>query len=318
MRIVIALVVLGLFGAPGPSWATGSDALRDAALDGMGPRVQQARAGHYQVTAGPAGELAEGTAARLAGLLLAFDGAYRRMWQGQTQGAGPVEDVSVYVFSRPGIMDRALDAAGVSRPPFETGGAYLPSLRALAVASESRLDRVLEGSLLHEAAHLLNREFLGDAPSPWLNEGLAQYCQYSAITDTGEVRLGEVAEGAELRVPQGDTELIYQFVPKRSLSYLLGQFMRDPRLSLGPLLDIRSAPAFYRQEAQLHYASSWTLVHLLAEGRIRRLGPLRPYFFRYVALDRRGDGGREALLDVLGIPLEDLDYAWYRHVKKLR
>ncbi len=314
-----ALVFLAVvLAAPGHAPAAPRASVRAAALAEMGDDPPTARSGRYRVTAGPRASIPEGTATRLAYLLVSFDRAYRRMWQPLDGGRISTGEVEVYLFAGRPAMDRALSAAAVTAPPFETGGAFLPGTSTLLVARESPLDRALEASLLHEAAHLLNGEILGGGISPWLNEGLAQYCQYSAITAAGEVELGTIAGESILRVPRADGEVQYRFVPRRSVSYLLGQFRRDPNLSLGPLLDTRSPGPFYGQEAQLHYAASWTLVHLLADGRIRRIGELRPFLFRYAELEREGGGGRETLLGLLGVSLEDLDDAWYRHVKRLR
>lgn len=314
--LLLAVLATALLPAPARE-TTPPQPLRIAVTAELGADPWAARSGRYHVVAGPRESFDEGAAARLAGLLVSFESAYGRLWRPLGEPATGGNGIDVYVFGDRRALDRVLSAGAVAVPPFETGGAYVPDAAALLVARETPLARSLEASLLHEASHMLNREILGADLSPWLNEGLAQYCQYSAITDGGDVELGTIAGESVLRVPASDGEVEYRFVPRRSLSYLRGQFKRDPDLSLGPLLDIRSPGPFYGREAQFHYAASWTLVHLLAEGRMRRIGELRPFFFRYAAIESRGGGGRETLLGLLGITLEDLDEAWHRHVKRL-
>ena len=56
----------------------------------------------------------------------------------------------------------------------------------------------------------------------------------------------------------------------------------------------------------------------MAEGSLRRAGgDLKPHLLQYAALEQQGSGGLEALLGLLRVPIDDLDYAWFRHVKKL-
>lgn len=197
-------------------------------------------------------------------------------------------------------------------------GVYLEEEHVLAVALESPLERALISNLIHEATHLLNHEMLGATKmSPWFSEGLAQYAQFSKISPEGEIQLGTIDKGSSLRRGEGDEQIVYRFLPQRNISYLMGQFRRRSALSLGPLLAVEDKAAFYAERSHLRYAESWTLVHLLLEGRIRRRTPLRPRFFRYAALEQQGRGGPEALLETLGITLEKLDDQWFRHVKKL-
>lgn len=294
---------------------------RRAAQLELGERPERAEAGRYLVLAAPSPDLPSGLAQRLADLLVRFESAYGRMWSelSPPQRAARHAKVTVYVLAGSDSFRRLGSTLGPD-PRFETGGAYIPECGCLAVAVESRLERVVQAALVHEAAHLLNDELLDPGPvSAWLNEGLAQYAQYSALSDSGDVLLGRLDPGSQLAMKQPDgSELVYQFVPRKSLVYLFGQFRRDPRLSLGPLLDIRSARQFYGEGAQLNYARSWTLVHLMAEGALRRKGPLRPYLVNYAKLEQRGIGGRQELLDTLGLSLEDLDSAWYAHCRKLK
>jgi len=284
-------------------------------LEGGEPRT--AVSGRFQVHAA-------GDPGRLARILSSFETAYRAFWQSHLDGprrdTGAAADrlVSVIVFARPESLRRAASRLGIAQPAFEAGGVFLRESMTIAVVNESALGRVVEAALVHEAAHLLNVEILGPGISPWFNEGLAGYCQYSQLTPDGRLLLGELDEGSELRLPQQDgSEVLYQFVPKKSLSYLMGQFFRNRRLSLGPMLDADSAERFYGENAQLHYAASWTLVHMLAQGRTRRDGALRPKLDRYADLEREARGGRAALLGVMEMSMEELDGAWHRHVKRL-
>ncbi len=282
-----------------------------------GSAVETASAGRYQV--GVHLE-APGLAGRMARLLASFEASYLRMWMGRVALRPAPDRVEVRLLGDPAELRRALASLGESPPSFEPGGAYVRGRGLLLLAVTSRLERGVAAALIHEAAHMLNDSVLeGAGPlTPWLNEGLAQYCQYSEITPEGEVTLGRIDPGSALRVQEGEQEYLHQFIPRKGLDYLLGQFRRDPRLSLGPLLDIAEPRSFYGQRAQLHYAQSWTLVHLLAEAKAWGRGPLRPYLERYVRLEQESGGGRRALLDLLAMPIEDLDSAWYRHVRKMR
>jgi hypothetical protein len=226
--------------------------------------------------------------------------------------------VRIDLFEDPAELRSRLASLGADRLSYEAGGAFLRNPPTLLVLAASPLERVVAANLVHEAAHMLNHSLLGPRISPWLNEGLAGFCQYSAIGPDGAILLGELDRGTSIRVMQGGQEVIHSFEPERSLSYLSGQFARDSKLSLAPTLAISDPAAFYLQEAPLHYAASWTLVHLMAEGSLRRAGgDLKPHLLRYAALEQQGHGGLEALLGLLRVPIDDLDYAWFRHVKKL-
>ncbi|MFQ5700567.1 MAG: hypothetical protein ACE5HU_01845 [Acidobacteriota bacterium] len=259
--------------------------------------------------------------ARLARRLVAFERAYRQLWAGHVKTASDDQEpapVSVLVYPDRKVLRSALSRLSAAAPSFEVGGAYLADARVLAVAYESPLERLLISNLVHEDTHLLNREILGVAGlSPWLNEGLAQYAQFSQLTPEGDFLLGTIDKGSEIRRGEGDDAVTYRFLPWRNLSYMMGQFRRRHHLSLDGLLAVGDDRQFYAEQSHLRYAQSWTLVHLLLDGRMRGRGPLRPRFFQYVSLEQRGMGGREALLDVLDVTMEKLDDAWYRHVKKL-
>ncbi len=279
----------------------------------------------YQVTVHPlpgrqAG--AESLALRMRGLLEALEAAYLGFWSGTvTRGRLP-DAVRVELFEDPHALRERLAAFGAGTLTYEAGGAFIrhshtdpPTLLVLAA---SPLERINAANLVHEAAHMLNHAVLGDALSPWLNEGMAGFCQYSAIGQEGEILLGRLDPGSAITVTQGGQRVTHRFEPARSLSYLSGQFASDSKLSVAPMMRVSAPDAFYRTNAQLHYAASWTLVHLLAEGSVRAAGGrLRPQLMRYAALEQQGRGGVEALLALLQIPLEDLDYAWFRHVRKL-
>ncbi|HET9480763.1 MAG TPA: hypothetical protein VFP98_03330 [Candidatus Polarisedimenticolia bacterium] len=312
--------------------ATGADTGIEEALRaeiGHEPRIWQAVSSRYRIHlwSSESRQEAAGVPApeRLQRILDSLEEAYRHAWGTCVALSEPRPLIRVHVLGDVATLRRVMQRSGMRQPGFETGGFHLPGEGLLVVARESLLERVLEANLVHEAAHMLNRELLGgEAISPWLNEGLAQMSMFSAIEEPGHVRLGRLDEGSRIRVPVepsspgGDDEVVYQFAPLRSVSYLFGQLSRDPGLSLGPMLRIRTAGDFYGARAQLYYAQSWTLLHLLMEGRLRKTGPMRPALCRYLALDREGHGGEAALLGALGTTIEDLDSAWYRHLRKLR
>ncbi|HKY32781.1 MAG TPA: hypothetical protein VJV23_09615 [Candidatus Polarisedimenticolia bacterium] len=294
---------------PGPV----QGALREA-----GEAAERSRAGRYLVVSSPAEGMPSGLAARMASLAERFEHAYRAFWEGRLPLAPAAElpaEVAIVILPGAEPMGRLLGEARVRRPAFEPGGAWLPLHDMILVARTSLLERVLAATVVHETAHMLNERMLrGAGMAWWLDEGLAQFCQYSALDPGGGPRLGTLDEGSVLRVPEGEGEILYQFVPRRSLSYLDGQFRRDPSLSIAQMLaDLDPAP----ERARLREVQAWSFVHLMAVGRTRRQGPLRPRFDRYVAMELAGEGGRQPLLGVLDMSMEELDNLWYRHVMKL-
>ena len=316
-----ALVGSGLFAEPAP--AGQSRSLGESLRAAVGPVLRESTAGRYHLTAGPAGAIEQARVERLVSALADFEQAYRAMWQGQPSLRETTTRVELYLIVEGGRLRQVMKSAGIARPFFEAGGVYLKESATLIIENASQLERSILASLVHETTHFLNHEILqGDAFPPWLNEGLAQYCEYSRYEgeNTGaRYHLGEIDPGSELRVPEGDGETIYQFTPARSLSYLQGQLMRDRSLSLGPLLKTGGGARFYGEGSQLRYAQSWTLVHLLAEGSIRGGGSLRVPFLRYVAMAARGDAmAANSLPKALGMTIEDLDDAWRRHLKRLQ
>ncbi len=281
--------------------------------------VAVGRAGRYEVLASLDAPDA-GAAQRIAVALDRFERAWRAWWDPHLvlRPAREGPGIVVYVYSDRRRLGRALRSLGARLPSFEAGGAWLPDFGAIAIASESRLERALVGSAIHEAAHMLNLVML-DAPrvTPWFSEGLAQFAQFSALDEDGGIRIGAIDSGATLRFRSGDEEILYAFDPRRNLSFLTGQWKRGAGRSLAPLLEATDPDALHRDATGVLHAQAWSLVHLLATGSARGHGSLREGFFRYAALEQAGRGGKDALLATLGLSLEEIERAWYRHVKRI-
>lgn len=129
-------------------------------------------------------------------------------------------------------------------------GYYDPARREI-VTGWADDERRLLGTLLHEAAHVVLRDFLGHSfPPTWLDEGLATYYETAEFDAAGELRVGTM---------------------HRHYADLLARWIRTapaevPDFRSVAVLDFSSFNDETHGLRQRHYALAWSFVYFLLNG----------------------------------------------------
>ena len=117
-------------------------------------------------------------------------------------------------------------------------GFYLPSLNEASIVQWTKRPELTYGVIRHESSHVIMAGLFGSTPR-WFNEGLAEYVELLSVS------------GQHRRVA----------VDKDKLIYLHQQLDRNQLLDLATLWSF-DARQFY-QNARLHYAMAWSVIHFM-------------------------------------------------------
>ncbi len=153
--------------------------------------------------------------------------------------------------------------------PDGTLGMYLPAIRELCVYLHEHRSE-LSNTIRHEAFHQYLHEFLDDAPI-WFNEGYAEFFGFSR-RKLGKSLVGQVGESQATVV----AALVPKFVPLERLFLM--------------------RPTEFMARADVHYAQSWAVVHVLRGAKDATLGSVLD---RYLDALLAGRSQQEAYAAVL-------------------
>ena len=195
-------------------------------------------------------------------------------------------------------------------------GHYGTMFDAIALHTDSDAPGGLGSTLVHEVSHrLVDRRLYGGKSSPatWLSEGLAEYLGRTRIDERGEFEPGVVGAKAIALFRDGKARTDSSDDKARLRGLEKALRARESPIA-GPV--IRADPAdFYGESTLEHYAVSWLVVHWLLHDEDPSVATR---FGEYLALDRRGEGGPEALYRTIGIEETALDAALLAHVGRIR
>jgi hypothetical protein len=215
-------------------------------------------------------------------------------------------------------------------PDLMTGNNPFPGL----MVSPGRLMTAVDGAgllarsdvavLFHSVTHLMHDAVLYDEGvrgSWWVREGIATYLMQTPYREDRSFTLGRVrtSEGYVTDVsPAGRLAATIAFAeePKKSLDDVRAAFRKGRHVPLATLLD-HAADAPWPDTVQRDRAAveSWILIHFLLHGDEESL---RPRLARFLALDRKGQGGAEAFRKVVSGDLERLQPLVFRHARQMR
>jgi len=187
-----------------------------------------------------------------------------------------------------------LDALGAEFQ--NTGGVYIPNRKMLASFLGDREPSDVLHTLYHEGFHQFISYYITSGTPVWVNEGLAQYFEYStwigkkfAVGEAPPTLVGTVKE----MVNRDDC------IP---LAELFGMSYEDWARNL----------VGSRTAAQKQYAQAWSVVYFLVKAKG---GKYEPKLVSYLkALDRGTSFGRAAE-EAFGSDLSSLEKAWKAYVR---
>jgi len=162
-------------------------------------------------------------------------------------------------------------------------------------------DRDLEsvkGTLRHEGLHQVAYQRIHNNLPQWVNEGLAEYFQYSMVTSRG-LEAGLSAPGALLRVQEAIESRSY--IPIHDLLYVTNRDWNE-RVTSG-------------EGASLQYDQAWSVVHFLVHadgGKYERL------LLQFLQECGTGKNAKQATEAVFSTDLQTMERAWVSYVKSLR
>ncbi|TDI42223.1 MAG: hypothetical protein E2P00_06515 [Acidobacteria bacterium] len=215
-------------------------------------------------------------------------------------------------------------------PDLVTGESPFPGLLALpdqllvAVDGAGLLARSDVAVLFHGVSHLMHDAVLYDEGvngSWWVREGIATYLMQTVYRKDRSFSVGRVrsSEGYITDVsPAGRVAATISFAeePKKSLDALRDAYSKGQHVPLATLLD-HAADEPWPDPVQRDRAAveSWVLIHFLLHGPE---ASLRPRLARFLALERKGEGGSEAFRRVVSGELERLQPMVFRYTRKMR
>lgn len=206
------------------------------------------------------------------------------------------------------LSGRAADAD----TPFT--GHYMPMVGVIAAHTDSGSPVFLADLLVHEAAHhLIHRRLYGNEiqPSTWINEGLAQYFEYTKRDKSGKFLPGKLGPKEAMLVKDGRR-------PRRWAGDV--EFNRFRKLIkelepgfLDELIRLWDTGRFYGEGYSERYTASWVLVHYLlhADGGTHSDG-----FLGYIKKEAAGEGGPDLFYEAIGMTPEQLEAGIREHVKR--
>lgn len=197
-------------------------------------------------------------------------------------------------------------------------GHYGSMFDAITLHTDSDSPGDLPDTVVHEAAHQLVDQRLNVTVSdtqPWLSEGLATY--FGNMYRDKDGTFVPDAVGGKSAALFRDGKTYPSRLPGAALRSFRGALKDvDSGDSLyGTLLWLRDPGAFYGYRAELNYNASWLLVHYLFHGAD---GARADAFIRFLQLERKGQGGPDALLKELGLTLQALDAEVARHAAQIK
>jgi hypothetical protein len=241
--------------------------------------------------------------------------AHQDFWAGLVALRPFREQVLVYAFARRSEHERLarLWSAG-GREPAASAGEYLPASRILAFPCDQTAGHLPVPIAIHEAIHMLDYERVYAPrvrPSPWFEEGLANYFGFSQITSQLRIDPGDIRRSGTIVLGS----VTVQFDPRAELREHLrlsrdeGPFPLSTLIAAGP-----GDPLWSGERAPRAYGAAWTLVHYLLHGDKGRRAEA---FRRYAAREARGEGGPGAFRDLFGPDLAALEAGWHAYEETL-
>jgi TonB family protein len=219
------------------------------------------------------------------------------------------DQILVYAFARQSDHDRLhrlWQEAGGPAP----AGEYIPASRLLAIPCEGTDGHLPVPILIHEAIHMLDFERVygaGERPSPWFEEGLANYFGFSHVDSQLRIEPGEIRRSGT--IVTGGVRL--QFDPRTQLYDHLRRSREKGAVPLEELLLAGPAEALWTSDRPARgYGAAWTLVQFLRHGE---KGRYRTAFSEYARLEAGGHGAREAFARLFGPDLKALEGAWHAY-----
>ncbi|HEU4402500.1 MAG TPA: energy transducer TonB, partial [Candidatus Polarisedimenticolia bacterium] len=230
------------------------------------------------------------------------------------------EQVLVYAFARRADHDAlhrlwsaargAAAPAPTATPAWGPAGEYLPDSRILSIPCDGAGGHLPVPTLIHEAIHMLDYERVypaGVSPSPWFEEGLANYFGFSHVDAQLRIEPGDVRRSGTIVTDSARM----QFDPRTQLHDHLRRNREEGAVPLRPLVAAGGAdPLWSADHPSRGYGASWTLVQFLLHGE---RGRRRPAFLQYARAEAEGEGGPEAFARWLGPDLEGLEAAWHAY-----
>jgi len=208
------------------------------------------------------------------------------------------------------------------RSPFP-GLLAAPGQLMVAVDGAGLLSRSDAAVLFHSVSHLMHDAVLYDegvSGSWWVREGIATYLMQTPYRQDRSFVVGRVrtSEGYITDVsPAGRVASTIAFAeePKKSLEAVRDAYGKGRHVPLATLLDHPADEPWpdpvQRDQAALQ---SWVLFHFLLHGPEEAL---RPRLARFLALERKGQGGSEAFRRVVSGDLNRLQPLVFRHARKM-
>ncbi len=174
--------------------------------------------------------------------------------------------------------------------------------------------------LVHELAHLLNREALGSGTPAWLEEGVANDLAFSRVERSGRLvpgSLGGSSYVGEERLPTAagsrTVTTVHLDGALASLSVLQKAERRGHLLPLATLVELPWVEFVRREGRDLRYIQSAFLVrYLLDGGDARRAARFRSYL---LAVSFGANADSERLLAALDTDWDDLERGFSRWVR---
>jgi hypothetical protein len=252
-----------------------------------------------------------------ARLLESFRGFFDGFWPADVSLAPYDETSRVFLFYSYFKFNELLE--GEFRSSFRPKGHYGSTFDVVTIHTDAGDVGSLADVIVHEAAHqLFTRRVLDGEPSPslWLNEGIASYFGFTRADEGGGFAAGEIGgKSAALFVrPEKDRATERKLGVERTRD-ALRQARGDERSLVDELVSIDDPAVYYGEQAALHYAASWLLVHFLFHGDE---GEHAAAFRRWLVLERERRGGREAFYRELGVTPQQLEEGFAAHIKRLK
>ena len=170
--------------------------------------------------------------------------------------------------------------------------------RGLAAWVGERDIESVKGTLRHEGLHQIAHQRIHQNLPQWVNEGLAEYFQYSMVTSRGlETGLADPAALARIQAAvRRDTH-----IPLYELLYVTNRDWNDR---------VRSG-----EGASLQYDQAWSVVHFLVHAK---RGQYEDLLIRFLRECSTGKSAQQATEAVFSRDLATMERAWSAYILELR